>query len=209
MLLRWNSGPATQLTVGYSDAVAVGQAQLIDALSNLDYDPGRSAVHQPAHEARLPDDADRSRPRQRAQPDEALRPHDGAHAGTDPACADRFRLQARARRYGRRRSRRDLRQCRPVRLGPHRLRPATVEPLHRGLAAGRLPGIEPKDDGDAEARDRVTGDSQDVSAGIDVSYALSDIVSIVFGYRYTQRFADQPDDEYTENLFFTGVTRRF
>jgi hypothetical protein len=209
VLLRWDSGPATRLTTSYTDSVGVGQSQLISALSDLDYDPedGRF-INQRTRLAYLTTptgltlDNSLSRTRRldltaghtlgatrlglagfasRQEPVDAGR----AEFGGTSDSVDQFSwgVLATARR-------------------------ALTRSISASLQAG-WQEIDDRQDGGADSADGGSGDYRDLIAGIDVAYAFSDVLSIVVGYRYAHRYADQSDDEYTENLFFSGLTRRF
>lgn len=209
VLLRWESGPATLLTAGYTDTVGVGQAQLIDTLSNLEYDSkDQRFINQRTRLAYLTTPSGLTLDNSLSQ----TRRFDLTAAQT--LGANRVALTGFASRQ------------KPVDSGAESsdgsfdsvdqfawgLIATGERRLTRSISSSLQAGyrnIDSKDDGGAESADNGRGDFRDLVAGFDVAYAFSDVVSIVVGYRYTRRFADQADDEYTENLFFTGVTRRF
>ena len=53
------------------------------------------------------------------------------------------------------------------------------------------------------------GDFETLSLGIGLDYQLTEIVNVFGRYTYTERFADLPEDEFTENAGVIGVTARF
>jgi polysaccharide export outer membrane protein len=208
VLLRWDIGPATQLTMGYMDMVGLGQTQLIYSLSDLEYDAeDQRFINQRTKLAYLTtpagltlDDALSRTSRFDVTATHTLgsvglgltgfasrqQPVDGStdsRGGTSDS-VDRLTWGA-------------------VATGVRKLN----QSISLALQAGFLE-IEPKGDSGADIADG-GGSFSEASTGFDVSYAFSDVVSVVAGYRYTRRFADLREDEYTENLFFTGVTRRF
>ena len=54
-----------------------------------------------------------------------------------------------------------------------------------------------------------TSDFETLSLGVGLDYQLTEIVNVFGRYTYTERFADQSVDEYTENAAVIGVTASF
>lgn len=209
VLLRWEIGPATQLTMGYTDTVGVGQTQLFYSLSGLEYDTeDQRFINQRTKLAYLTtptgltlDDALSRTSRFDVTAAQTLgsvglgltgfasrqQPVDGSGDGGGGTSDSVDRLT-----WG------------VVATGARKLSQSVALALRAGFLE-----IEPKSDGGSETSDRDGESFSEVSGGFDVSYAFSDVVSVVAGYRYTRRFAELADDEYTENLVFTGITRRF
>jgi len=54
-----------------------------------------------------------------------------------------------------------------------------------------------------------TSDFETLSIGVGLDYQLTEIVNVFGRYTYTERFADQPSDEYSENAAVIGVSASF
>lgn len=209
VLLRYDIGPRTVLAATYDDSVAVGQTNLLQNLSNLGYDPvtGRF-INQQTSLA-----------------------FSSALTGVD--ISDQLsRTQLGTITLDHRRSRDDFQ------IGVYAARQRDVggsgedgefesddqdswgvsAGWGRKLAAdfGISTGIgfaytdaKGDDTGEDADEDRATGTSQTFFAAATLTHSFSDKLLGFVGYRFQQRFADDSDDEFTENAIILGVTQRF
>ena len=62
---------------------------------------------------------------------------------------------------------------------------------------------------DTDGTDLEISDNETLSLGIGLDYQLTEIVNVFGRYTYSERFADQSVDEYTENAAVIGVSASF
>jgi polysaccharide export outer membrane protein len=213
-LLRWTIGPTTSLTARYTDTVGVGQTALVQNLAGVGFDPEtRRFVNRDSglgfqaapSGANVDDDLTRSQQFQ-------LSLNKTYHSNRFDL-AGYYTRQQLIEGAGSTRSTGSGGEAAASDQTSWGVTAGFIRPLNQATTGSIRIGffqIEPDGGGETTTEGgEETGRSRDVFARLDLSYALSEAVSLSGGYGFRRRFGEDSDDSFTENVFAVSVTQRF